>query len=102
MLKYQFPDKFVPYSSTILLELHHITEEDYYYVNVSINGEELMLPANCQQSRKCQYENFVELAKAKSFYSDYDGYVALCGLLPEATATNQREKWIDTTPIKLI
>lgn len=73
--------KSIPYASTILIELNKIDSD--YYVNVSYNGVELILPANCQGERKCLYKNFIGLAKEKSYYSDLDGYREKCGISGE-------------------
>lgn len=40
--RFTFPEKFVDYSSVILIELHKI--DSNFYVNVSINGNEVYLP----------------------------------------------------------
>ena len=59
-INYTSMDKLLNYSSTVLIELHKIAgDTTTYYVNISINGVELILPHGCQNYKKCEYKNFV-------------------------------------------
>lgn len=75
---YSNTQKLLNSSSTVLFELHKTIldgeSDPTYYVNMTINGEQITLPGACQNYKKCVYSGFVKLIKAVSYYGDVDSY----------------------------
>ena len=101
VFKFTFPDKLVNYSSTLLVELHEIVEEEYFYVNMSINDQEVVLSGQCGQSKKCLLKHFDEFVEAHSFFEEDEEYAQVCGLKPEDRFAQEREAWVDSSPYKI-
>ena len=103
-LGYTKTHKLLNASSTILVELRKTVLEGYsvndptYYVNITINEEQVSIPGACQNYKKCIYSNFVNWAKAQSYYGDPDSFEKVCGLLPEDKYNFAMNDWVSSFP----
>eukprot|EP00347_Sterkiella_histriomuscorum_P023129 403335835 len=93
-------------TSTVLFELHKTVVEGEtdptYYVNMTINGEQISLPGACQNYKKCLYSSFVKLVKSSSYYGDQDSFEKVCGVLPEDNYNQIMNQWMGSFPENVV